>query len=160
MVFKHHIIPFHEWRLRIDPKATRWNKDFNALDNIVWLTREQHAQAHLLLFEINGRIQDRNASIMIAGNMDEQSRRYAAKYRDTSYMQTHQYKDKVSAAKRGNSPAWNKGIPCSMESRQNLSLKMTGNKNCLGRIISKETKEKLRANMIGKIRGPYKKKVK
>lgn len=51
--FKHHIIPFHEWRQRINPKAKRSDTDFNAPDNVVFLTLEQHIQAHQLLYELN-----------------------------------------------------------------------------------------------------------
>ena len=58
---KHHIIPLHEWKRRFDPTATRRNKDFNALDNTVWLTTEQHAEAHKWLWEHYGHVGDKLA---------------------------------------------------------------------------------------------------
>ena len=65
--YRHHIIPLHEWRKRINPLAGRKDKDFNALDNIVDLTLEQHAQAHLLLFELNAYTEDFIAGRGLAG---------------------------------------------------------------------------------------------
>lgn len=55
---KHHIIPLHEWRKRFNPKATRYNKEFNTTDNLVELTIEQHAEAHKILFEQFGNWED------------------------------------------------------------------------------------------------------
>lgn len=54
----HHIIPHHEWKVRINPNATRNDKDFNAEDNRVLLTTQQHAQAHQFLYELNNKIED------------------------------------------------------------------------------------------------------
>lgn len=51
MHYKHHVIPLHEWRRRINPKATRYNKEFNSPDNVVWLTLEQHIECHKRLAE-------------------------------------------------------------------------------------------------------------
>jgi hypothetical protein len=47
--------------VRINPIATRRDKEFNAADNVVWLTLEQHIQTHKLLFEINRNDYDRIA---------------------------------------------------------------------------------------------------
>lgn len=51
MTYKHHVIPFHEWKRRINPNATRHNRDFNAPDNVVWLALDQHIEAHKRLAE-------------------------------------------------------------------------------------------------------------
>jgi hypothetical protein len=45
---KHHVIPRHEWKVRFGNL-----RGFNAPDNIVNLTIDQHTQAHQLLFELN-----------------------------------------------------------------------------------------------------------
>lgn len=44
----HHIIPKHEWLERFGTL-----KGVNAHDNIVFLTLSQHAEVHLLLYELN-----------------------------------------------------------------------------------------------------------
>ena len=46
----HHIIPKHEWKARFGDL-----EGFDALDNLVNLTTEQHSQAHALLYEMIGR---------------------------------------------------------------------------------------------------------
>jgi hypothetical protein len=56
--YKHHIIPLHEWRIRINPNVNRTDKDFNSPDNVVWLSLQQHAQAHQFLYELNGKSED------------------------------------------------------------------------------------------------------
>lgn len=56
MRYLHHIIPKHEWKKRFGIL-----RGFSALDNTVWLSLEQHIQAHQLLFEINGHEGDRIA---------------------------------------------------------------------------------------------------
>jgi hypothetical protein len=68
----HHIIPYHEWRKRINSKATRTNHDYNALDNIVNLTTEQHALAHDFLYEINVNEFDAIAARMIRGQIGKE----------------------------------------------------------------------------------------
>jgi len=72
MTYKHHVIPFHEWKRRINSKATRYNKEFNASDNVVWLTLEQHIQVHQLLFELNGSEYDRIAHQSMSGLIGEE----------------------------------------------------------------------------------------
>lgn len=46
---KHHIIPRHEWKKRFGNL-----QGFNAPDNVVYLTIEQHSQVHKILYEMNG----------------------------------------------------------------------------------------------------------
>lgn len=69
---KHHIIPLHEWKRRINPKATRRDLNFNAPDNYVWLTTEQHAQVHQLLFELYQNEFDRIAYQTISGQIGKE----------------------------------------------------------------------------------------
>lgn len=45
---RHHIIPKHEWKKRFGT-----TQGVNSSDNIVYLTAEQHSQAHLYLWELN-----------------------------------------------------------------------------------------------------------
>jgi NUMOD3 motif len=45
-------------------------RGFNAPDNIVWLTLEQHAQVHQLLYELHGRKQDYVAWKTLSGHMN------------------------------------------------------------------------------------------
>lgn len=56
MEYRHHIIPKHEWKRRF-----RNLVGFNAQDNWVILTLEQHIQAHQLLYELNSNEWDRIA---------------------------------------------------------------------------------------------------
>lgn len=62
MTHKHHIIPRHEWKQRFGNLV-----GFNALDNTVWLTIEQHTQAHQFLYELFGNEYDRIAFQALAG---------------------------------------------------------------------------------------------
>lgn len=78
MSYLHHIIPLHEWRRRINPDATRNDKEFNAPDNVVWLTLEQHIQAHHLLWKLNGNRFDEIAWQTLSGkNGKEEANRQA-----------------------------------------------------------------------------------
>lgn len=84
MRYKHHIIPFHEWKRRINLKATYKNKDFNAPDNVVWLTLEQHIQVHQLLYELNKSIFDQMAYLGLMGNIGkEEIQRRLVSYTNT-----------------------------------------------------------------------------
>lgn len=73
--YKHHVIPLHEWKRRINPKANRRDKDFNALDNVVWLTLDQHIQVHWLLYERNGSEFDRLAARGLSGHIGKEDLR-------------------------------------------------------------------------------------
>jgi uncharacterized protein with WD repeat len=71
MDYEHHVIPRHEWKARFG------NLDgFNATDNKVRLTREQHAQVHELLFELNNNPYDKIAFKGLSGqcSMSEASK--------------------------------------------------------------------------------------
>ena len=101
--YKHHTIPFHEWKRRINPNATRKNKEFNAPDNVVWLTLGQHIQVHELLFELNRSEFDRIACWMMAGRMGtEEAQRKAASAANRGKVHTKETRLKMSVAKLGN----------------------------------------------------------
>lgn len=125
--YRHHIIPFHEWKRRIDPKATRSDKDFNAPDNLVWLTFEQHIQVHQLLYELNGSRFDLLAAKMLLGSIGRE--------------------EGIEEARRLSVT----GIPKSLQHRQKLKEARSH------RIISPETRRKLILTQTGRKRGPYKK---
>lgn len=65
--YKHHIIPRHEWRTRFGNLI-----GFNSPDNWVWLTLEQHIQAHRLLWELNGCEFDRVAFLGLSGSIGKE----------------------------------------------------------------------------------------
>jgi len=125
MTYKHHVIPFHEWKRRINPNATRKNRQFNTPDNVVWLTLEQHIQVHQLLFELNGSEYDRIAAQLLSGLIDreEASSRAAA------------------IANKGNK--YSVGCIRTTEQRTHHSEIMKGNQIWLGRKHTEETKQKI-----------------
>lgn len=61
-IHKHHVIPRHEWKRRFGTFH-----GFNAPDNVVWLTIEQHAQVHQLLHEMNKSWEDQLAYRFLSG---------------------------------------------------------------------------------------------
>lgn len=111
---KHHIIPRHEWKKRFENL-----NGFNASDNIVYLTTEQHAEAHKFLFELNQIPYDLIAFQTLSGQIGkEEATRRASSFANIG---------NKNAAVKGRTP-WNKGIKT--------------NKPC---IHSLETIEKIRA---------------
>jgi len=65
--YKHHIIPKHEWKRRFGNL-----KGFNAPDNVVRLTIEQHADAHRWLWEEYGNENDKLAWQMMVGQIGKE----------------------------------------------------------------------------------------
>lgn len=140
MSHKHHIIPFYEWKMRINPDATRHDKEFNAPDNIIHLTIEQHAQVHQFLFELNGNWQDEFAWKFLSGQKTFTSLNGVTK--------TEQHKEKLrlSAMKR-----WS-----SMEEREKQKQRFLGNKNPMydkpgtmrGVIMGEGSRQKMREAKI------------
>lgn len=93
---KHHIIPRHMGGSD-DP------------ENLVSLTIEEHAEAHKVLYEQYGKIEDQIAYRMLSGQISSaEASTLARKHRDTSYMKTIEYRNKISKANKGKTP-WNKG---------------------------------------------------
>lgn len=70
--YKHHVIPFHEWKRRINPTATRFDREFNAVDNVVYLTLPQHAQVHFLLYELTCNRRDQIAWGYLSGQIGQE----------------------------------------------------------------------------------------
>ena len=119
MYYKHHVIPLHEWRRRINPKVTRRNKEFNESDNVVWLTLEQHIECHKRLAE-DGSKWDRISYLRMTGQIGHEEATLLA----------------VLEANRTRTP----------EQRREISKKMIGNSNSLGHKNSPEVRKRMSEN--------------
>lgn len=105
---RHHVIPKHEWKKRFGNL-----RGFNSQDNIVCLTVEQHAEAHKLLYELNGNEFDLYASQSLSGLITkEETRKLAA-----------------LVVLKGNTHTKGKKLPIrTQEHRDNQSKALTGSK--------------------------------
>ena len=142
---KHHIIPLHEWRVRINPKITRYDKEFNAPDNVVHLTMEQHSQVHALLYELNHNKYDHIASQCIAGHINgEEAFRLACSVSATGRRVSDETRAKLSVAGRGR--------VVTEETKKKLSLNLTGVKKSKEHVekMSRYQKEHPSRGMLGK----------
>jgi len=162
---KHHIIPLHEWKIRINPTATRRDKDFNSPDNVVYLTLDQHIECHKWLWENNASEKDRLAYLVLSGSIGiEQFRseivRLSWKTRPRKYPQEIRAK---MGAKLGNQNA--KGKRFTLEQRERVSASRMGKKRGpykqeikprKPRILTEQHKDRIRESLLGKKRGPYK----
>ena len=93
----------------IHHKIPKYMGGTDDVSNLVKLTVEEHALAHKKLYEDHGNYQDFIAWKALSGQITyAQATKLAQKLRDTSYMQTKEYKDKMSKSKLGSQP-WNKG---------------------------------------------------
>ena len=76
--------------------------------NLIYLSIEDHAEAHRVLYETYGRWQDKAAWLSLSKQITHaEAIKMSQKLRDTSYMQTKEYKEKISKANKGKVP-WNK----------------------------------------------------
>lgn len=137
MTSKHHIIPLHEWKRRINPKATRNNKDFNAPDNVVWLTIQQHAEAHKWLWEHYGQWEDYYAWQGISSWIGKEEIRF----------RIAQISGRLGGLKL-------KGKPKSEEHKRKLAISSAGNKNSLGWIMPQEQRDYLSKIGMGRKYSP------
>ena len=121
MKHKHHIIPKHAGGT-------------DSLDNLVDLTIEQHAEAHRLLYEQYGRIQDKRAWLGLAKLMSGKEIIYDI----LKSPKSQEHKEKIAIALKGRKAPW-----------------AIGNKNASvlkGRSRSEETKKKISSSKLGKAR--------
>lgn len=140
MHHKHHIVPLHEWKQKINPNATRYDKEFNSPENVVYLTIEQHAQVHQLLFELNGQWQDEFAWKFLSGQKDFTS------LHGVSKSEQHKEKIRLASLKR-----WQ-----SKEEREKQSQRFSGKNNPMygkpgsmkGVIMSECSRQKMREAKI------------
>lgn len=110
--------------------------------NLIKLTVEEHAEAHLQLYEKHGLMQDLIAYRMLKGLIPvEEARRLASKHRDTSYMQSPEYKEKISKANKGKTP-WNKGKSGVQTFSEESKLKMSVSRSRGGNSRAKPCKYK------------------
>lgn len=139
IMHKHHVIPRHEWKIRFGNL-----KGFNSFDNVVWLTIEQHAEAHKLLYELNSSHFDLCAykilSALSRGDTEEVRRISATEVnrgnqyaKGKRHIRSEEYRNKMSESMRGN---------CGL----------IGNKNASGKhkktILTQEHKEKIRQSLL------------
>ena len=93
----------------IHHKIPRYMGGTDDPSNLIELTIEEHALAHKRLYEQYGNHQDFIAWKALSGQITyAEATKLAQSLRDTSYMQTKKYKDKMSKSKLG-CTAWNKG---------------------------------------------------
>lgn len=141
MIHKHHVIPRHEWKVRFGNL-----KGFNAPDNIVYLTIEQHSQAHQFLFELNHKHDDFVAWKVLSGQMTiPDGRELMRRQRIKEYQNRSEVKKAMSQRMIGNTP-WNKGITTNTDHLRKFT------KGCIpwnkGIPMSDEAKEKCRQTTI------------
>lgn len=111
----HHIIPKHMGGTD-DPS------------NLIKLTIQEHAEAHKILYDKYGKWQDEIAWKALSGQIsNSKAIKLSQKLRDTSYMQSESYKNKISIANKG---------------------KIPHNKNKTGHKHSEETKNKISTSLI------------
>lgn len=127
--YKHHVIPRHEWKRRFGNLV-----GFNALDNIVWLTLEQHIGAHRRLAE-DGSEFDRIAYQRMSGQIGKeeatiQATKLANTGRKHSEEQNKKHSEFMSQFMKGNKFAV--GVLPSICKRQKHSEFMKGKRYSLG----------------------------
>jgi len=122
MTHKHHVIPKHEWKRRFGS-----SKGLNNIDNVVYLSIEQHAHVHKLLWENNGSWQDNLAWKCLSGqkNFSEATK---------------------EAIRNGN--FLRRGEKRSDRTRENMR------QGQLGTVKSPETRAKISASRMGQINNP------
>lgn len=156
---KHHIVPKHMGGTD-DPS------------NLVELTIEEHAQAHLDLYNKYGHEQDIVAHRMLLGQIDKAEaiktlqkapksiawkKKLSERLKGNTYGKnragipmTEEGKKNISKAKKGKPNLKKRGIPHTEETKQKMRDAMTGRK------LSDETKKKIAESLRGRKRGKYK----
>lgn len=103
--------------------------------NLVKLTIEEHAEAHKKLWETHGLWQDNIAWKALSGQIsNSEATKLSQKLRDTSYMQSESYRNKISIANKGKIPH-NKnktGYKQSKETKNKISMSLINNKRRSG----------------------------
>ena len=141
LYYKHHITPRFVWRRMFGNL-----RGFNATDNIVWLSLEQHAQAHELLFELHNRKGDFVAWKTLMGHVTHeeaiQEIRKVQGFANKGLRRSVKFKETRSAEYSGT------GNPFFGKHHDNDSKILIGNAQ-KGRIHAESTIEKYKAR-----RGP------
>lgn len=93
----HHVIPRHEWKKRFGSL-----EGCNSSDNLVVLTTEQHAQAHQILWDLNGSEYDRLAALRIGGAIGhDEAIRQAQSHSNRTRVITDAHRKNQSLAMKG-----------------------------------------------------------
>ncbi len=165
---KHHIIPKHEWKERFGDL-----KGVNDTDNICYLTTEQHAHVHLILFEMYNRENDRIAWLGLSSQIGEeeiiflknsvahknnkfrlgkkhtQETKDKMRNRKLGTFHTEESKKKMGLVHKGNK--YNLGRKHTEEWKLSMSERNSKNKNPnYGNIYSSETRRKISMSRSGK----------
>jgi hypothetical protein len=128
---KHHIVPKH-----------MGGSDDHS--NLIELTVEEHAEAHKVLYEQHGKWQDKIAWQMLSGQITNYEANHMALR--LSNVNNKHFQGKT------HTPEVRKIIS------EYQKVAKIGNKHRLGKTLTEESKEKIRNSLLGKKRGPYKKK--
>ena len=145
-MYKHHVIPFHEWKRRINPKCRRTNREFNSPDNVVWLTLDQHIQAHEYLFELNGSKLDHIAAETMRGQIGkEEAIKLAGLAVNVGKKRSIEWRKHRSELMKGNKISVGRKIP--EKQKQQHSEFMRGRKMALGN----GRRQKEHAKMVEKL---------
>ena len=144
ILHKHHIIPKHAGGTD-DPS------------NLIYLTVEDHAEAHRSLFEHHGRWQDKLAWLALSGHVGkEEINRIKSSEGAKLQWQDEEHRKKISRKMKetmtGRDP-WNKGKTdvYSEETVKAMSESAKGNTKRRGAIVSAESRQKMRE---AKLRNP------
>lgn len=146
---KHHIIPKHEWLVRFGNLL-----GFNSEDNVVWLSLEQHIQAHQLLYELNNNEYDRIAYLGLSGNVGKEEitttlqslggKLGGSKSRGMKRApQSEAHKKKISMARRN---AWKNPTSKMLLGIQKMASSKTGAK------LSAERRKQISNSLLGNTR--------
>lgn len=143
---KHHIIPRHEWKERFGNLT-----GFNAVDNTVLLTIEQHAQCHKWLWEEYGRWQDEVAFKFLTNQITSAE---AQKIMGRQVGLLNAGRKRVFTQEHIENLRHSMKFPKSSSHRLNISMAQQGKKlsqkhinNLKGRIVTADTRQKISESM-------------
>ena len=138
----HHIIPRHEWKKRFGSL-----KGFNAIDNKVNLSHENHKQIHQRYAD-EGSMADNVAAKAMSGKLlPDEIQREISKLgglnggRPPGFTHTKEFRQDLSNRMKGNK--YRLGSKPSIETKQKITIKLLGNKHLLGHKHTKEAKLKM-----------------
>lgn len=152
MLHKHHIIPLYTCTNLECPKDHS-RKHICGLDdpsNIEYITVEEHAEKHRLLFEQYGRWEDKLAYEGLFGLKDHaecaaEASRLAntGKYHTPESRQKRRIKQLAKIAAGTHTPPTTKGIAISQKWGKKISVALKGNQNGLGTKRTEEQRKRM-----------------
>jgi hypothetical protein len=116
--------------------------------NLIYLTVEEHAQAHKKLWEEHGRWQDELAWKALSGQIGkEEITRHKQRMAHLGKTLSEEHKKKIGLSGKGRIP-WNKGKSYTEERKCAISRKTKGSNNGMfGKQHSEETRKKISESM-------------